>query len=137
MEQDEFDELKEDVQEVFEDDVEITILYRQLNDSSVTNERFGIVETEATDDTPLLCSVLINPDQKVRKKLGVSEEARALLTIPTLELETKAVVLEREKGWFEYEGKRYEILRIDPRPHMFNSSIVVRIELGKEKPVKD
>ncbi len=137
MEQDEFDELKEEILEVFQDDVLLTVTYRELNVAgSDIDARFGILNTESYTDVTLLCSVVFVQSDKTRKALGVSDDCRLLLTIPTMDIESKAVNIQREKGWFIYDGVEYEIVRIDPKPRMYGSSIVTRIELGKEKPLR-
>ena len=137
MEQDEFIELKEEVQEVFEDDVLLTILYRQLDmEQSTTEEFYGVVNEAVYDETSLLCSVVFIQNDKQKRALGVSDDCRVLVTIPTLDLENKGVTIDREKGWFVYDGIEYEIVKIDPKPRMYSSSIVTRVELGKEKPLR-
>ena len=137
MEEDEFIELKEEVQEVFEDDVLLTITYRQLNmDDSTVDGFYGVISEEVYDDTVLLCSVVFIQNDKQKRALGVSDDCRVLVTIPTLDLENKNVTIDREKGWFVYDGVEYEIVKIDPKPRMYESSIVMRVELGKEKPLR-
>jgi len=137
MEQEEFSELKEEVQEVFEDDVLLTITYRQLDtEQSTVDDFYGVISEEVYEDVNLLCSVVFIQNDKQKRALGVSDDCRVLVTIPTLDLENKGVMIDREKGWFVYDGIEYEIVKIDPKPRMYGSSIVTRVELGKEKPLR-
>lgn len=137
MEQEEFSELKEEVQEVFEDDVLLTITYRQLDtEQSTVDDFYGVISEEVYEDVNLLCSVVFIQNDKQKRALGVSDDCRVLVTIPTLDLENKGVTIDREKGWFVYNGIEYEIVKIDPKPRMYGSSIVTRVELGKEKPLR-
>lgn len=129
-------ELKDDIWEMFDEDLAITLTYHQLYGGSL-DSTYGIVKTENTVYRDLLGVVIINPQQKLRREIGVSSDASAVALIPTRELSEKNVTLDRERGWIVYESVRYEILKIDPKPVLFDTSVITIVELGKEKPLKD
>ena len=129
-------EMKAEFYDFMSNEWQVTIVYRMLDTAmSVTNDRFGITEVEATTDVTLFASVIHRPMEKVKAKMGVVSDATLIAILSTQELENKHLTLSREKGALVYCAQEYEILSIDPRPQIFDSSISTIVSCKERKPL--
>lgn len=153
MDADEFDELKQDTLEVFEEDVQQTLEYHEVLQpgdmgASTINTRFGFVDTAsgepATKMTELLYSHVYLDDAKGRRKSlhragdEFVGDYDAKVYIPTAELERKEIILKRDNSFIRLpDGEEYRIEAIRPMPRMYGTSVVHKLFVTKLKPIQD
>ena len=129
-------EMRSEFYDFLKNDWGLTIVYRTLNDTGSTeNDRFGILTMEVVNEIQLFATTLYRPSPKVKAKYGVVEDATLIAILATQELEDRHIKLGREIGAMYYEGQEYEIMSIDPRPPMFNSSIATVVSCRERKPL--
>jgi hypothetical protein len=136
MTKEEIDDAKNELYDFFVNDFSNTIAYRCLDASkTVSDSRWGIVTTEEYIETTLYAAVSESPSDKQKQAYGVTGDAELIVTLSTKELEDKVLVLEREKGWFMFGDNEYEILSIDARPDLFDTSIATIVSCKRRKPL--
>lgn len=160
MDRDEFEELKQEVLEIFEEDVGDSCAYHKIirtgaPDGSPVNDDFGFVEQDNTapdfDPDKTLTEVtrlfLTNHEQAANlglvKKLGVElgdfrVNYELVIYFATKEIENKALVLERDGGFIRLDdGTEWRLEAIIPSPSMYGSSIIHKVICSKRKPIHD
>jgi hypothetical protein len=153
----EFDELKQDTLEVFEEDVQQKLEYHELippgePGAAATNTRFGFTDTPsgrpATTKFDLLFSHVYIDDVRGRTKRlhRVSDEwvgdYEAKIYIPTAELDRQndgaGLELRRDNAFIRLpDGEEYRIEAIRPIPRMYGTSVVHKLYVTKLKPIQD
>jgi hypothetical protein len=160
MDREDFEDLKDEVLEILEEDVGDSCEYHKIilggpPDGSPVNTDFGFVDQDNTspdtDPDKTLTEVtrlfLTNHEQAQNlgliKRLGVElgdfrVNYEIVVYFATREIENKELVLERDAGFLRFDdGTEWRIEAIVPVPSMFGSSIMHRLVCSKRKPLDD
>jgi len=157
MDEEEFLEIKLETLVIFEEEVQDTIEYHEVQDPldpndpnpSTLNTRFGFVDEPDTPDDPAVpttnvTELFFSSIYKAKKKelsQGMDEfvgDFDAKLFFSTQDLENKGVVINRERSFLRLkDGLEYQIEAVQELPRMFGTSIVTKLFVSKRKPVED
>ena len=137
MDSTDVEDMKSEFYDFLANDWELKITYRVMNDlTTVKNARFGFVTSETFTDELLFSTMITNPQDKVKAKFGVSGDTTLIVVLATKELETKHIVLSREKGAFVLDGQEYEILKFEGKSALLGTSIVTVVSCKERKPLR-
>ncbi len=134
MTTEDMEDLKADLLDVFENDVEQTIIYRYLTAASETNQQFGFVANQVTADVDLWAVVIENPADKIKKTFGVSGDTALLVYLATKQLDDLGLELKPELGTIVFGGNEYEIEKIQQMPLMSDTSVLTVLLCREAKP---
>lgn len=159
MDPEEFEDLRQDTLEVFEEDVIQTLEYHEVIRDGVAaggspiNTDFGFVDAVATPENPEVPKTLVaellfsqkyqSPNAALRKLLGkASDEFHVdydvVVYIPTADIDRKGVELKRDSGFFRLaDGTEFRMEAIHPVPRMYTSSIITKVFCKRRKPIED
>lgn len=134
MTHDDMEDLKADLLDVFQNDIEQNVVYRTLGPTSTKDARFGFVKTAITTDVNFFGVVIMNPDNKTMKTFGVSGDTVMIVYLATKQLDDLALALQPELGTIVFGGVEYEIEKIQPMPLMSGTSVLTVLGCKEAKP---